>query len=471
LIRKLERQLLTFHLVLDIIVTLVALRLAELLRQHVLLGIELRTGPIVLDMRIYIVVGIVWGLIFQSTPVFDSKRTTTLLQEFRGLYKAVALCVLLTASLFYLLSIPPSRLFFLYFWLVDLSLLMGFHALVRRVQRAARAHGYDTRTVVVVGAGAAARTVLGTIQEHAWSGLRVVGVVADDALPGTLCGVPVLGPVATLPCLLEEGAIDEVVIALPSDAHQTLVDLSRELQRFPVVIKVAPDILDVFLLRSTVTDLWGLPLLSVREPAITGVRWAFKRALDLTLASAVLVVLAPLMSLIALAVLITSGRPIILRQERVGEHGKVFPMFKFRTMYPPSSEDKSTALPSIAGTLEQTSHKRPNDPRVTPIGAYLRRLSLDELPQLVNVLRGEMSLVGPRPELPWIVERYEPWQHARHVVRPGMTGWWQINGRSESPLHLNTQFDLFYIQNFSVLLDLRILARTLGAVIRGRGAF
>jgi len=120
---------------------------------------------------------------------------------------------------------------------------------------------------------------------------------------------------------------------------------------------------------------------------------------------------------------------------------------------------------------EGDAHKALDDPRVTPLGRYLRRASLDELPQLVNVLRGQMSLVGPRPELPWIVARYEPWQHARHVVPPGMTGWWQINGRSELPLHLNTQLDLFYIQNFSVLLDLRILARTLGVVIRGRGAF
>ena len=468
-IRRLERQLLVLHLALDVVLTLLALRLAEAMRQHVLLGIEQRTGPIVLDAHIYAVAAVVWSVLFQVLPVFDSKRTTTLWQEFKGLFKAVFVCVLALASLFYLLNMPPSRLFFLYFWLFDLGLLMGFHALVRRVQRAARQRGFDTRRVVVVGAGPAAQAVLAAIDTHAWSGLRLIGVVDDEAPVADVPRVPLLGDIASLPALLEAGGIDEVMIALPSSAHETVVCLSRELQRFPVVVKVVPDILDIFLLRSTVTDLWGLPLLSIREPAITGMRWLLKRVLDLSLAGVLLVLVAPLLALIAVAMCLESGRPVLLRQLRVGEHGRVFPMFKFRTMYPPGDEDEEAA--NRATRASGPPLKRPHNPRVTPLGAYLRRTSLDELPQLVNVLRGEMSLVGPRPELPWIVERYEPWQHARHVVPPGMTGWWQVNGRSELPLHLNTRLDLFYIQNFSVLLDLRILARTVGAIIRGRGAY
>jgi exopolysaccharide biosynthesis polyprenyl glycosylphosphotransferase len=488
LIRRLERHLLVLHLAIDVVLTLCALRLALTMRQHVLLGIEQRTGPITLNWQIYLVTMAVWTFIFQMLPIFDSKRTTMLLQEFRGLFKAIGVCVLAEASLFYLFDIPPSRLFFLYFWLLDLGLLFGFHGLVRRAQRLARAHGYDTRRVVVVGAGAGAHAVVAAIASHAWSGLRIVGVV-DDAEPTTpdgapapdVYGVPLIGSIAGLPLLLEKGRIDEVVIALPGSAHESLAWLSRELQRFPVMVKVAPDILDVFLLRSTVTDLWGLPLLSVREPAITGLRWFFKRALDIALAAALLVFLAPVLSCIALAIRLSSAGPILLRQQRVGEHGRVFAMLKFRTMYPiqesgeacPRTRAGAGRADGDAGPAgaEGDAHKALDDPRVTPLGRYLRRASLDELPQLVNVLRGQMSLVGPRPELPWIVARYEPWQHARHVVPPGMTGWWQINGRSELPLHLNTQLDLFYIQNFSVLLDLRILARTLGVVIRGRGAF
>jgi lipopolysaccharide/colanic/teichoic acid biosynthesis glycosyltransferase len=169
--------------------------------------------------------------------------------------------------------------------------------------------------------------------------------------------------------------------------------------------------------------------------------------------------------MIALAILFESGRPILFRQERVGENGRIFHMLKFRSMWVAAKRSEA------AGVTHDPEAKRPGDPRVTPLGAYLRRLSLDEVPQLINVLRGEMSLVGPRPELPGIVACYEPWQHARHVVPPGMTGWWQVNGRSEAPMHLNTQLDLYYIQHYSVLLDLQIMARTLSVVIRGRGAF
>ncbi len=477
MIRRLERQLLFLHLAIDVVLTLAALRLAEVMRQHVLLGIEQRTGRITLNWQTYVVAAVVWGVVFQALPVFDSKRTTTLVQEFKGLFKAVAVCVLAMAGLFYLLDIPPSRLFFLYFWLLDLGLLTLLHASVRRAQRLARAQGYDTRRVLVVGGGAGGHAVVAAIKSHAWSGLRLVGVV-DDVEPSTpdgalapdVYGVPLIGAIDCLPDLLEKGGIDEVVIALPSSRHESLVWLSSELQRFPVMVKVAPDILDVFFLRSTVTDLWGLPLLSVREPAITGMRWFFKRVLDVALAGLLLLLLSPVLACIALAIRLTSRGPILLRQERVGEHGRVFHMLKFRTMYACGAAGEATPHRASAGAAP-TLHKAPDDPRVTALGRYLRRASLDELPQLWNVLRGEMSLVGPRPELPWIVARYEPWQHARHVVPPGMTGWWQINGRSEAPLHLNTHLDLFYIQHFSVFLDLRILARTLGAVIRGRGAF
>ncbi len=463
MIRRLERQLLAGHLALDVVFTLFALRLAETLRQHVSLGIEQRTGPIILNIQTYAVAALVWGIAFRVLPVFNSKRTTTLVQEAKGLFKAVAVCVLLMTSLFYLLNIPPSRLFFAYFWFLDLSFLTGFHIFVRHVQRLARARGLDTRGVVVVGAGPAGHAVIAAIQAHAWSGLRLVGMV-DDEVSYAVNGVPTLGPVSCLPSLLERGGIDEVIIALPSSAHATVVELSRELQRFPVVVKVAPDILDVFLLSSSVSDLWGLPLLSVREPAITGMRWILKRVLDVSLAGFLLIFLAPVMAAIAIAIKLDSAGPILLRQERVGENGKIFAMFKFRTMTvaPPGPEGER---------LQRVPVKRRDDPRVTRLGSSLRRLSADELPQLMNVLRGEMSLVGPRPELPWIVAGYEPWQHVRHVVPPGMTGWWQVNGRGDLPLHLNTQFDLFYIQNFSVLLDLRIIMRTFGAVIRGRGAY
>ena len=177
----------------------------------------------------------------------------------------------------------------------------------------------------------------------------------------------------------------------------------------------------------------------------------------------------PVLLALAMAVYLESGRPIIFSQRRVGENGRIFTMYKLRTMVSNAESRQEDALQQGAEPSEV--YKPHGDPRVTRVGRVLRRTSLDELPQLWNVLRGERSLVGPRPELPWVVERYESWQRQRLAVLPGMTGWWQVNGRSELPMHENVEYDLYYIQNYSPMLDLTILVRTLWVVVRGKGAY
>jgi exopolysaccharide biosynthesis polyprenyl glycosylphosphotransferase len=207
----------------------------------------------------------------------------------------------------------------------------------------------------------------------------------------------------------------------------------------------------------------------LREPIIDGVDWALKRTFDLLVTLVLLPVALPLMGLVALAILVDDGAPVLFRQERIGENGRRFEMLKFRTMIPRAEE-----LQDLVTRLDENGnnvYKTRRDPRVTGVGRFLRRWSLDELPQLFNVLRGEMSLVGPRPEQTFVVEQYEPWQRQRLAVLPGITGWWQVSGRSDLPMHLNTQYDLFYIRNYSLWLDLRILWLTLGAVATRQGAY
>lgn len=194
---------------------------------------------------------------------------------------------------------------------------------------------------------------------------------------------------------------------------------------------------------------------------------AGKRLLDVIGASTLLVVLSPLYLIISLAILIESGRPIVFRQTRVGAGGRPFTMLKFRTMI----ADRRKRRGPYRGPERRRRHKSERDPRVTGIGRLLRKTSLDELPQIVNVLRGEMSFIGPRPELPQIVDRYDGWQHERHLVRPGLSGWWQINGRSDRPMHENTELDIYYVRNCAFMLDLQIFVRTFGAVFNRRGAF
>ncbi|MCP4415562.1 MAG: sugar transferase, partial [Chloroflexi bacterium] len=195
-----------------------------------------------------------------------------------------------------------------------------------------------------------------------------------------------------------------------------------------------------------------------------------KRIFDLAVGGIIVFFLLPIFLVISLLIKLDSKGSIIFKQRRVGENGRIFNMFKFRTMEPKADENREQVT-EISQDGRILFKKSPNDPRITRIGRFLRRTSLDELPQLFNVLKGEMSLVGPRPELPWLVDQYELWQRKRFAVPQGMTGWWQVNGRSDKPLHLNTEDDLYYVQNYSIWMDIYILVKTPWVVLRGKGAY
>jgi len=237
----------------------------------------------------------------------------------------------------------------------------------------------------------------------------------------------------------------------------------------PVRVRVVPDFLDLAMSRATIEDFNGLPLVGLRDPAIDDFDRVVKRVFDLVISTLTLLIAWPIMLVIAVAIKLDSPGPALFVQERIGENGQPFKMFKFRSMVVDAEQLVSSVVQEDDNGL--LVHKVPDDPRITRVGRFIRRMSLDELPQLFNVLRGEMSLVGPRPELPRLVERYETWQRRRFTVPPGMTGWWQVNGRSDRLMHQHTEDDLYYIQNYSPLLDIRILWRTVGVVLRGRGAF
>ncbi len=234
-------------------------------------------------------------------------------------------------------------------------------------------------------------------------------------------------------------------------------------------IHVVPDYFDLTFHAATIDNIGGIPLIGLRDPAIDGFQRFGKRLMDLALAGFGLICLWPLMMVVAIAIKLEDGGPILYSSTRVGENGRLFFMHKFRSMV--VNADKLQQLVSHLDENGQLIFKHINDPRITQIGRFLRRTSIDELPQLFNVLKGEMSLVGPRPELPWLVESYEPWQRKRFAVPQGITGWWQVNGRSENPMHLHTDQDLYYVQHYSLWLDIQILWRTINVVFRGRGAY
>jgi exopolysaccharide biosynthesis polyprenyl glycosylphosphotransferase len=263
--------------------------------------------------------------------------------------------------------------------------------------------------------------------------------------------------------------VDEIVVALPLGDHARLANITLALQRVPVHIRMVPDHFNLVFLWATVEDFGGIPLISLTEPAVSDFQRLVKRCFDLVLGTALTIFALPLMAVTALAIKLDSPGPAIYRQQRVGEKGELFQMYKFRSMVD-SAEDHIGELiePAPDGRIV---YKHADDPRITRIGHFLRTFSLDELPQFFNVLKGDMSLVGPRPEMPWVLDIYEDWQFQRLTVPQGITGWWQINGRADKLMHEHTEEDLFYIKNYSLLLDLQILWRTPGAVVNRRGAF
>jgi exopolysaccharide biosynthesis polyprenyl glycosylphosphotransferase len=299
------------------------------------------------------------------------------------------------------------------------------------------------------------------------SGVLVIGCADSRAVVGPR-GLPVLGTLADVPRLVVERSVDEVIIALPNKAHAQVEALAYALEPMPVRVRLVPDFLKLVMVQSSVESLGGLPLIGLREPRIDGPAWVVKRLFDLTLTLAALLLLWPALLLIALLVRLDSPGPVLFSQARVGENGRVFRMLKFRTMVAGAEQ---LGIPLGYDVEGRRLYKQREDARVTRLGHWLRRLSVDELPQLLNVVKGEMSLVGPRPEMQFIVDGYEPWQRSRLAVPPGITGWWQVNGRSDLPMHLHTEYDLYYIRNYSLWLDLLILWKTIGVVIKGQGAY
>ena len=232
---------------------------------------------------------------------------------------------------------------------------------------------------------------------------------------------------------------------------------------------MVPDLFDLAFARTGIEDIDGIPIVSLRDPAITPIRRMIKRGFDLLIASVMLILCALPIAIIAIAIKRDSRGPVIFKQQRVGENGKLFWMLKFRTMIDGADRQWPEQIEKQADGQSVFKHR--DDPRITRVGRWLRQFSLDELPQLLNVVKGEMSLVGPRPELPWLMAEYASWQFKRFNVPQGMTGWWQVNGRSEKPTLAKTRDDLYYIQNYSLWLDILILWKTIGAVLRRTGAF
>ncbi len=410
---------------------------------------------------------------FRISGVYEARRGKSWLDTMYAVFNGTTTAIVVMVTIAYVYRpVLYSRLIFLYDGILVMALIGLFRLVLELVTARLRARGVGVDRVLVVGAGEVGRVVMRTIAARPELGYYVVGFLDDDAQKGAtnIGRFKALGGLDNLPATLKSENVSEVIITLPWMYYRKIIGMIDQSRRVGVRARLVPDMFQLTLSRVEVDDSLGIPLIGTRPAAIRGSSLFLKRALDLVVGGAMFALLSPIMALAALVIKLDSPGPIIFKQTRVGKDGRLFTCFKFRSMRQGAEGEKQALL--HLNEADGPLFKIRQDPRRTRVGQFLRRTSIDELPQLVNVLRGEMSLVGPRPPEPCEVEQYQPWHMQRLSAMPGMTGMWQVSGRSDiASFDEIALLDIWYAENWSVGLDIKIMLRTIPVALFGRGAY
>lgn len=411
-----------------------------------------------------VMVMVIFPVTFHQARLYATNRARTHLAEVFEIFKATITATLILVAVTYFTRDRYSRGTLGIFVVYAFLLISATRLVSRQVLSELRKRGYNLKSILVIGSGELGQRVIDTIHGHRELGFRVVGALSShpDSVGRVVHGAPVLGQVDDVDAVLSRMPVDQVIIALPIEDQSIVKELMERLALSTVDVKIVPDLYQYITLCGGLEEFGGLPIISLQGGPLHGWNLVAKRLFDILVAGFVLLLSTPLLLIVAAGVKLTSRGPMLFRQERMGMDGKTFDILKFRTMRP-DAESEGAQMASA------------KDPRRTPIGGFLRASSLDELPQLVNVLVGEMSLVGPRPERPVFIEEFKrqvPKYHLRHKVKAGITGWAQINGlRGQTSIQKRIEYDLYYIENWSMLLDLKILVRTALGGFLSRNAY
>ena len=463
-------------LVADLALTAASLPLTWMFRHGLLTATFPTVFPLPLfplDQYILLLFAIlpIWGLLLSAAGFYRSHRTLPLGEEIWAAAKVSFGGTAILVLLIYGMRLEfVSRWFLVLFGTVNFVFLATEKVALRLLSRWVRARGFNFRTALIVGTGPKATQFADFLEAHSHWGFRVLGYLDDDN-GGEIRMQnrwPCLGRITEMESILAREVVDEVIFVIEKGKLGEYEGALLVAERHGVRAHVSLDIFPHVLARPVLEELDGIPLLTFTTTPSNPGQLAAKRAVDLALATLLFLVTLPVQLLAAAAIVLTSGTPVFFRQERCGLNGRHFTLLKFRTM----KRDASERLSEISHLNEMTGpvFKASRDPRSTPVGRILRRLSIDELPQLWNVIVGDMSLVGPRPPLPEEVSNYEPWQRRRLSMKPGLTCLWQVSGRNEVDFDRWMAMDLKYIDTWSTMLDLKILLKTVPAVLSGRGA-
>ncbi|HVN76571.1 MAG TPA: undecaprenyl-phosphate glucose phosphotransferase [Thermoanaerobaculaceae bacterium] len=454
-----------------VVVDLAATYLALLLAYHLRFSVEVYpvtkgVPPFAPYMALFPIITLIWPVVFYFRGLLQGKPQRSRVEEAFSVTIAVVVATfVLNAGLAFYRDFTYSRLVLAIFVLLDVVLVVAGRLVFWSAMAQLWASSRHRRRALIAGAGELGRMVAEKLAQHRELGLDVVGFLDDD--PGKANarfeGLPVLGTTDQLAEVVQREGVDQLYVALPLGAQHKTVRLLKLAEPLLLAVRVVPDLLQYYALRAGVEDLDGIPVINLTQIPLAGWNTFLKRLVDLLLGSLALLVSSPVLAAIALVVWLEDRGPVFYRQLRMGLDGKPFRIVKFRTMVPDAEQETG---PRFAV---------PNDPRTTRVGTWLRRLSLDELPQLINVVRGEMSLVGPRPERPEFVARFReryPEYMSRHRVRAGITGWAQVHDlRGQSSIRKRIAYDLYYIDNWTLALDFKIMWLTALRFWRHRHAY
>ena len=449
------------HVVLDALVVIFSYVLAWWLKLSGIFASE-QVGVLSLEfyMKALILIVPLYLLLYYAFNLYTSKRVQGRRLELSNIVMANTVGILIVfAGFFLVLSYSEeaknfSRSMFAYFYVLNIVLEEIERLVVRGFLRSIRRKGYNQKHILLVGYSKAAEQYIDRIKQNPQWGYSIRGILDDNIARGTIYkGVKVIGSIDNLTFILPENKLDEIAITLGLEEYYKLEKIVAQCEKSGVHTKFIPDYGNIIPTRPYTEDLLGLPVINIRYVPLSNTFNAMiKRLTDIVGSLICIVIFSPVMLISAILVKTTSSGPLIFKQERVGLHNEKFMMYKFRTMYVQSEEE------------EKKGWTQKNDPRVTKVGAFLRKTSLDEFPQLFNVLKGDMSLVGPRPERPQYVEKFReeiPRYMIKHQVRPGMTGWAQVNGyRGDTSIRKRIEHDLYYIENWTLGLDMKILFLT-----------
>ncbi|QBD78447.1 sugar transferase [Ktedonosporobacter rubrisoli] len=418
--------------------------------------------------------GIVIGLIviFILRGLYTIRLTGSWFRQARTILNSATVgLTLLIAYYFVFPAMSNSRLLVPFVWATAVVVLCLARLIVSGVMVLLYRIGLGETRLLVVGSGRLGKMIMQHIAANPDLGYSIVGFLHDlqHEPPSDFGRFKMLGTIDDIGYVIRSMQVDEVIIALPSNMHQYAVRSVKMCERLGTSFKLVPELYELSLSRIDMGVIEGIPLLGIRQVALNSIQRFITRLVDVTVSILVLTLSSPIWLCIALIIKLSSQGPIIFKQKRVGLNGKLFEIYKFRSMYQNADQRLATLLEKNEAT--GPLFKMKDDPRITPIGKFIRRTSLDEVPQLINVIKGDMSLVGPRPALQREVEQYEEWQKGRLAIRPGLTGLWQVRGRSNLSFDEGVLMDLYYIENWSLRLYFQILFRTIPAVLFSRGAY